>query len=76
MPVDIQRRRFTADDYQQMGRVGILGPEDRVELIDGEIVSMTPIGPRHNAAVARANRLFVTSRRRHARSSSPRAPCG
>jgi Uma2 family endonuclease len=61
MPVDIQRRLFTADDHQRMGQAGILGPEDRVELIEGEIVSMTPIGPRHNAAVARANKLFVTA---------------
>jgi Uma2 family endonuclease len=61
MPVDIQRWLFTADDYQRMGQAGILSPEDRVELIEGEIVSMTPIGPRHNAAVARANKLFVTA---------------
>jgi Uma2 family endonuclease len=59
MPVEIQRRRFTADDYQRMGEAGILRAEDRVELIDGEIVSMTPIGPRHMASVDRANRTFV-----------------
>ena len=60
MPVEVTRRRFTADDYQRMGQAGILSEDDRVELIDGEVVAMTPIGPRHNAAVNRANRALVT----------------
>jgi Uma2 family endonuclease len=60
MAVEITKRRFTADDYQRMGETGILGPEDRVELIDGEVVAMTPIGPRHGASVDRANRALVT----------------
>jgi Uma2 family endonuclease len=59
MPVAVTRRRFTADDYQRMGQAGILRREDRVELIDGEIVTMTPIGPRHCDSVDRANRAFV-----------------
>ena len=60
MPVAVSKRRFTADDYQRMGQVGILSPEDHVELIDGEVVTMSPIGPRHCAAVDRATRAFVT----------------
>jgi Uma2 family endonuclease len=59
MPVAVTRRRFTADDYQRMGQAGILRAEDRVELIDGEIVTMTPIGSRHCASVDRATRAFV-----------------
>lgn len=59
MPVAIRKRRFTADDYQRMGQAGILSEDDRVELIDGEVVAMTPIGPRHNAAVDRATRAMV-----------------
>jgi Uma2 family endonuclease len=51
MPTAISKRRFTADDYQRMGQVGILSEDDRVELIDGEVVAMTPIGPRHWACV-------------------------
>jgi len=44
-----------------MGQVGILSEDDRVELIDGEVLAMTPIGPRHCAAVDRATRTFVTA---------------
>jgi len=61
MDVAVSRRRFTVDDYHRMGEVGILSPTDRVELIDGEIVSMTPIGPRHGASVDRTNRVLVTA---------------
>ena len=60
MSFAVSRRRFTADDYQRMGQAGILSKSDHVELIDGEVVSMTPIGPRHCASVDRATRLFVT----------------
>jgi hypothetical protein len=55
----ITRKRFTADEYQHMGRAGILSAKDRVELIDGQVLAMTPIGPRHNAAVSRATRALV-----------------
>lgn len=43
--------RFTVDDYYKLARAGILGEDDRVELIDGEIIDMTPIGSRHAAHV-------------------------
>ncbi|HEX5000424.1 MAG TPA: Uma2 family endonuclease [Terriglobia bacterium] len=55
----IQRRRFTTEDYHRMGDAGILRSGDRVELIDGEIVAMSPIGNPHNAAVDRATRAMV-----------------
>ena len=44
MPVDVVRRRFTVDEYLHMAQVGILTTLDRVELLDGEIVEMRPIG--------------------------------
>ena len=46
-----KKRGFSADEYQLLGREGILTEDDRVELIDGEIVLMSPIGSRHAACV-------------------------
>ena len=64
MTVQVLRRRFTVDEYQRMGQVGILGEDDRLELLEGEIVEMAPIGSRHQATVDRLTRLF-SGRTRH-----------
>ena len=58
MSVEFQRRRFTVRDYYAMAEAGILTEDDRVELIEGEIVQMAAIGSRHAACVDRLNRLF------------------
>lgn len=55
-----QRYLFTAEQYHQMGEAGVFRPEDRVELIEGEIIAMNPIGDPHAGGVNRLNRLFVT----------------
>lgn len=59
MAVEVSRRRFTADEYQAMGRAGILGEGDRVELIDGEVLAMSPIGPPHIGTLSRLTKLFL-----------------
>jgi Uma2 family endonuclease len=61
MAIETARRRFTADEYLRMAEAGILTEDDRVELIDGEIVEMSPTGRRHVAAVNRCNRVFSRS---------------
>ena len=59
MHVGTTKRLFTVDEYYRMAEAGILTSEDRVELIDGEIIKMSPIGSRHLAHVNRATRLFT-----------------
>jgi Uma2 family endonuclease len=54
------KKLFTVDDYYRMAEAGILKSTDRVELIRGEIIEMSPIGRRHAASVDRATELFVT----------------
>jgi Uma2 family endonuclease len=58
MAIELQRYRFTADEYRRMGEAGILPEDARVELIGGEIIRMSPTGHRHVAGVNRCNRLF------------------
>lgn len=55
---EVVRRRFTVHDYHRMAEAGILHEDDRVELIEGEIVEMTPIGARHAHAVRMLNQLL------------------
>ena len=59
MSVTVVRRRFTVDEYLKMVETGILNEDDRVELLDGDIVTMTPPGPDHNAPTGILNRLLV-----------------
>jgi Uma2 family endonuclease len=59
MRMESIRRLFTADDVVKMAEAGLFGEEERIELIDGEIVEMTPIGNRHMICVDRAN-AFMT----------------
>jgi hypothetical protein len=42
----VPRHRLTVDDYHRLGEAGILGEDDRVELLEGQLVDMSPIGPR------------------------------
>ena len=60
------RRRFTRAEYYRMAEVGILGPGDRVELIRGEIVEMSPPGRRHRAFVYNLTRLLSRRLPEHA----------
>ncbi|MCC6756059.1 MAG: Uma2 family endonuclease [Solirubrobacterales bacterium] len=59
MAVSVPRRLFTVDEYYEMARVGILKPDERVELLDGEIVPMNPIGSPHAWCVNRLMEAFA-----------------
>ena len=52
-------RRLTVDQYFAMGDAGILGDEDRVELLDGRLIDMPPIGPPHSHSVNGIEQLFA-----------------
>ena len=61
MVVAEQTYRFTVDDYYRMGEVGILPPDVRVELVDGEIKQMPPIHPPHASIVDRLTMRCLAS---------------
>ncbi len=54
-----ERMRISADRYEKMIETGVLTKYDRIELIEGDMIHVAPIGPPHSAAVARLTRLFV-----------------
>ena len=58
MTVQVEQRAFTVAEYYRMAEAGILSPEDRVELVEGRVVRMSPIGVRHAACVRRLTELF------------------
>lgn len=58
MSLQIAKHWFTVAEYDRMGETGILTEDDRVELVEGEIIEMSPIGRRHAACVGRLTDLF------------------
>ena len=59
MPV-LTEHRFSVKAYYRMAETGILPPDARVELLDGRIIDMSPIGPAHGGTVKRLSRIFNT----------------
>jgi Uma2 family endonuclease len=53
------RRRLTVEDFHRLAEVGILAEDERVELIDGELIEMPPIGPKHADIVNYITRIFA-----------------
>ena len=59
-----RQRLFSVDDYYAMAEAGILAPDERVELLDGEIIKMAPIGGRHANCVGQLTDLMSAVGRR------------
>jgi Uma2 family endonuclease len=56
----VTKHRLTVDDYYRMAEVGVLAPDARVELIDGEIVDMPPIGSPHSGTSTWLHRQLIS----------------
>ena len=61
MPVCAPTRRFTVQEYHRLGEVGILQEDDRIELLNGELVLLSAVGIRHIKAVRRLIRVLSRS---------------
>jgi len=53
------RHAFTVDEWHRMGDAGLFGEDARVELLDGEVIEMAPIGSAHGGCVIALNRLLM-----------------
>jgi Uma2 family endonuclease len=58
-PLTLSRHKLSVEDYHQMGRAGILGEDSRVELIEGELIDMAPIGSLHASVVSTLSMFFA-----------------
>lgn len=58
MDASIAVRRLSVQDYHQMAESGILQPDERIELLEGQIIQMAAKGTAHSAAVTRIERLL------------------
>jgi hypothetical protein len=56
MSVQLQKHYFTVDEYYLMAESGVFAEDDRLELIEGEVIEMGPIGSRQSGCVNRLNK--------------------
>ena len=59
VPLTLARHKLSIEDFHLMGRVGILREGSRVELIDGELIDMAPIGSVHASVVSTLSMFFA-----------------
>jgi len=57
-PEEQTLRKLTIAEYHKLAEVGVLHPKERVELLDGLLVQMAPIGPRHQSIVDQLTEEF------------------
>ena len=58
MRIEAEKKLFTTGDFSKMYEAGILNNDERVELVDGEIIELNP-GKRHTSCTIRATQLFT-----------------
>ena len=56
----LKRYSFSVEDFEQMIAAGVFDDDDRVELIDGEFIEMTPPNPPHDGCINRLNHAFTS----------------
>ncbi len=61
MSVQLRKRYFNVDDYYRMAEAGLFSEGDRVELIEGEVVEMSPTGSHHQGCVDELNALLASN---------------
>ena len=61
MSVQLQKHYFNVDEYYRMAKAGVFAKDHRVELIEGEVIEMSPIGKHHAGCVKRLNKLLNRS---------------
>jgi len=54
----LKRHRLTVENYHRMAETGVLSDDARVELVNGEIINMAPMGSKHHSAVLRLSSLL------------------
>ncbi len=76
MASELLRHRFTLEEYEKMVEAGILTPDDRAELLDGEIVEKMAVGSPHAACVRKLQRMFFELLGKGAATLSSQNPIG
>jgi Uma2 family endonuclease len=59
MATEYARRPISVDDFHRMEDAGIFDPDERVELLDGELIAVPPMKPPHGGPMTSLNMLFV-----------------
>ena len=57
----VRRHRLTVEDYHRLGDAGVLGVDDRVELLDGQLIDMSSISPRHAFVVGMLSQTLMSA---------------
>jgi Uma2 family endonuclease len=59
LAIEPPHRPFTVAEFNKMVKFGILAPDERIELVDGEVIAMPPMEPPHASIVARLTRILL-----------------